>query len=62
LAAQLDAGDPDASASLLSEIERLGPPAAWAEDFARLKTLAGDFDFAEAAFLARQMAGVNVSE
>jgi len=56
LAAHLEAGDPDASGGFIAELQRLGPPPAWVEDFARLKALTENFDFAEAAALARQMA------
>ena len=56
LAAQLEGGDPDAADRLLAELAKTGLPAAAPDEFASLRQLVADFDFAAAAALARDLA------
>ncbi len=56
LAAQLESGDPDAADRLLAELAKSGLPGAAPEEFAGLRQLVAEFDFAAAATLARDMA------
>jgi HPt (histidine-containing phosphotransfer) domain-containing protein len=55
LAAQLDAGDPDASASLLAELKAGALLESWAAEFTRIEALAAEFRFPEAAKIAREL-------
>ncbi len=59
LTAQLDAGDPDASASLIGELERLPLAPVDASDLDALKALVEEFNFAEAAGVARKLVARN---